>query len=182
MDENCITYQIDKENRLISLSDEWYPFAQKNKAAHLTAEMVLNKSMFVFVADRRCQHLYQLLIESAKRSKHTLRFPFRCDAPDRRRFMQMEIVASADESLSFKSCLLREEVREVVLLLDTDADRSDEFLIICSWCKRVKIDTQEWAEVEAAIEQLELFNAERLPELSHGICPKCYQETFMASL
>jgi hypothetical protein len=182
MDENCITYQIDKENRLIFLSDEWYPFAQQNKAAHLTREMVLNKSMFVFVTDRQCQHLYQILIENAKQSKRILKFHFRCDSPDRRRFMRMEIFACADESLFFKSCLLREELREPVLLLDADANRSDEFLIICSWCKKVMIDAQEWAEVEAAIEKLELFNTEKLPGLSHGICPKCYEEILMAPL
>lgn len=88
--------------------------------------------------------------------------------------MLMEIIPLEDESTGFKSCVVREEARDPVKLLDIDIDRSDEFLTICSWCKRIRVDKKNWVEVEQAIEQLGLFGASLLPQLSHEMCPRCY--------
>jgi len=171
----CITYHLDKENRIVYLSDEWQLFADENKASHLTAETVLNKSLYDFVTDRKSKHIYKMLVDRSTKSKKILQFSFRCDAPDRRRFMSMKIIPLEGGLVGFKSCIEREEHREPVLILDFDADRSDEVLVICGWCKKIKIDENNWVEVEAAIDTLELFENKSLPELSHGMCESCYE-------
>jgi hypothetical protein len=174
MKHNCITYHIDKDNRIILLSDEWEHFAVKNNASHLTVGAVLNNTIFDFIADSRCQLLYQMLIDRCRIEQRNLKFPFRCDAPEYRRFMLMEISPLKDGAIVFKSCIVREESREPVPILDVNTGRSDEFLKICSFCKKIEVDNN-WLDVENAIESLDLFNENIFPHLSHGVCQMCYE-------
>jgi len=175
MSENCVTYHIDKEQKIVFLNDNWHSFASKNRARHLTSRAVLNKSIFTFITDESCRHLYQMLITRCKKKQEAFELSFRCDSPDRRRFMLMKIIPLESESTGFRSCIIREETRSPIKLLDVDIDRSNEFVTICSWCKQIRVDNDNWVEVEEAIERLELFGASPLPQLTHGLCPVCYE-------
>jgi len=175
MSTNCITYHIDSSDRIIYLSESWQEFAVDNMAGILTSEYVLNRSIFDFFADEKVKHLYKMLIDRSRTEQVKLRLPFRCDAPDRRRYMAMEVYPLNSDVLVLRSCILREENRESIALLDESIDRSDEFLTICSWCKRVKLSDDDWREVEEAIESLRLFDDSVLPRLSHGMCSECFE-------
>ena len=59
-------------------------------------------------------------------------------------------------------------------LLDPSVRRNTEFVVVCSWCKRVKT-SGEWLEVEEAVRQLSLFYADDLPRISHGTCVDCLE-------
>jgi hypothetical protein len=43
---------------------------------------------------------------------------------------------------------------------------------MCAWCKRVDTDGC-WLELDQAIARQRLFEAQLLPEISHGICEDC---------
>jgi hypothetical protein len=92
----------------------------------------------------------------------------------------MEMMPDADAGVHFHNWLVREEERESVRLLEMTPERSDAILIICSWCKQVQLGEDTWAEVETAVQQLGLFEAMKLPQLSHGMCPDCAQ-TWLAA-
>ncbi len=177
MSKSCITYHINAEQRIVFLNDDWYSFAEKNKASYLTSDTVVNKPILQFITDESCRHLYQMLIKRCREKRKALRLPFRCDSPDRRRFMTMEIIPIEKGGIAFKSCVVKEESRGPVDLLDVDTDRSAEFVNICSWCKKVRVDGNNWREVEDAIDQMGLFGAVALPQLSHGMCPMCLENT-----
>jgi hypothetical protein len=70
--------------------------------------------------------------------------------------------------------------REPVRLLDADCDRNDEFVTICGWCKKVRLEDLSWVEVEEAVQQLRIFDALSLPRLSHGMCEPCHDEQIRA--
>ncbi len=137
--------------------------------------------MFEFVADPGNRHIYTLLMNRVRETGRSVNFSFRCDAPDLRRFMQMEIGALSNGGLAFVSRTVREETRKSIALLDSESPRSDELLGICSWCKKVRLDeADEWVEVEDAIKHLNLFESTLLPQLSHGVCPECYESALKA--
>ena len=142
----------------------------------LIGGVLLNESLLGSIADWRCQHLYKLLINRVILLKQTLKFPYRCDSSEFRRFMIMEIAPLENSITEFKSCVVREEAREPQLLLDPDIPRSSEFLLICSWCNKVNIDKSSWVEIEYAVKNIGLFNTELLPNLMHGVCPTCFQK------
>jgi hypothetical protein len=174
MHQTTIVYRIDSNNRIIEMDENWDRFALANDSPHLVRDRIVRKPLFELISDPLSRHLYQLLIERIKHTGKPISFNFRCDSPDRRRYMRMEMsYQDTCDGISFKSTTEREESRDSVELLSPQASRSDELVIICSWCKRIKIDDEEWEEIEQGVQRLGLFDADELPQLSHGMCPDC---------
>ncbi len=59
-------------------------------------------------------------------------------------------------------------VAERILGLRHELQQLEVLLPICSYCKRIRNDKDEWKALEAYIEQH--FDT----QFSHGICPECY--------
>ena len=91
----------------------------------------------------------------------------------------MKISQLDKATTEFVSTILKEETREPVELLDTSTHRiaGDQFLIICSVCKNIHIDSSEWVSVEEAVEKLKLFQSEKLPQLTQSLCYNCLDES-----
>ena len=60
-------------------------------------------------------------------------------------------------------------------LLDTNALHSDDLIHICGWCKRVDVGQENWEEIEEAVKTLGVFEQEKLPQITHGMCSDCYK-------
>ncbi len=165
-------YLIDKKNNIVSASHNFFFFAHKNEAPELTENTVIGKSLFRFIVGKETQHLYRILIDRVRKEKREVIIPFRCDGPDIRRFMELRIKKVKDDNVYFKGCLIKEEMRQRVVLLDALIPRKNNLLRMCSWCK--KVDTNGiWLEVEQAIKELDLFGSDALPGITHGICEAC---------
>lgn len=139
MDNLIVEYRIDRSDVLIDVNGEWTAFAFENGAPELTPEAVLDKPIWDFIRDRETRHLYRLILMEARESLATLRFPFRCDSPGKKRFHEMEITAGTDGSVRFRCRALRIEARESTSLFERGADRSDEYVTVCSWCRRIRM-------------------------------------------
>ena len=174
-DTPASVYALDSADRIRSANAQWDRFAKENDAPALVGEAIFGRSIWEYVEGPEVRHLYKMLMSSAREGR-TIRIPFRCDAPEKRRFMKLEIRPQADNGLELTAVLLREETRPRVALLDPRADRRDEFLSVCSWCRGVLVE-HRWVEVEAAIEELDLFG-DAMPRISHGICPDCVKKLY----
>ena len=119
-----------------------------------------------------------MLFDSARRQQSPLSVPLRCDAPELRRHLELTIVPEADGHLTIRSRTLQTKPRELVPLLDNQSERSNEFITMCSWCKKVEVEG-EWCEVEEAADRLGLLV--EVPHLTHGMCLPC-RDAFQLSL
>lgn len=171
-------YTIDASDLLASADPRWDAFARAGRAPWLERERVLGRSLWEFISDGETRHLYEIMLARVRANLAPIALPFRCDAPDRRRLMRLVIAPLARGSLQFDTMLEREEPRPRLALLDTEVPRSQDLLVVCSWCKRLQVPVGEWQEAEDAIARLGLFSAPRLPLLSHGICPACERSYF----
>ncbi len=174
MNESYTSYIINRENRIESVDDGWESFAEKNHGEELINERVVSRDISKVIACTRCQELYDMLIESIRVKQKAIHFPFRCDSPEARRYMTMEMAPLHQEKILFTSYLEKEYRRTPLALLDIMTARSDEIIMICSWCKRIRAEKDIWLEAEEAVEKMLLFNRSPLPQLSHGVCPSCY--------
>ena len=115
-----------------------------------------------------------MLLRRLRDEARQVELPFRCDAPQVRREMEIRIAAhSSGRVVLFSAHLRSEESRdEVQPMLDFQAPRGDDTVTMCGWCDRFEVDG-EWVEVEEAAAKLGLFNREELPAISHGVCPRC---------
>jgi hypothetical protein len=124
--------------------------------------------------------LQRMLVRRVRGEAGEVELPFRCDSPDARREMDIQIVpSSAGTLVQFKARLRSEESREFQPLLDPEAVRAAETIEMCGWCDRFRAGG-EWVEVEEAATRLKLFQRSELPAISHEVCPDC-AEMLMAA-
>jgi len=175
-------YRVDSEDKVVEVSPNWTEFARTNDAPESCLPGgIVERSLWDFIADKETKELYRLLIERVRRTGKSAEVRFRCDAPECRRFMEITLDRKEGEVVEFTSRIVRVEPRDAVPLLDVRQVRSEEFLTICSYCKRIWVGDEGWLEAEEAIQRLNLFQSSRLPQLTHGVCTDCY-EAVMAQL
>ena len=174
-DSKCV-YRLDSEHRIIFVNEVWTRFASDNHADHLCPEKVLSTSIWDHIADPATAELYRAILVRVAQENTAIRFPFRCDAPNARRYMEMQVSRLPKGSYEFASLIVRTERRGFQSLLSASVERGDDFIRSCSWCKRIAVPPQRWVEVEEAVQLLRLFDRPVLPKITHGICPQCHAE------
>lgn len=176
----ALAYQIDSADRIKAVSDEWISFAETNGGERLLPPGILNTSLWDWIVDPTTRMLYERLLSTIRRGAGTVRFNFRCDGPDLRRLLQMQIKVGANAEVDFQTTLIRSQPRLEIAVMDPASKKTEALLTICGWCMRIPLDGR-WVEIEAAIRILGLFEAAEVPRLSHGMCPEC-SAAIMATL
>jgi hypothetical protein len=173
LDQRSFIWVIDGADKIVRVNDDWLAFAQENSAPQLSASVVLDQPIWRFIQGQETSYLYQQIFSRVRAGVSPVKFPFRCDSPDCRRFMEMQLSLLPGDAIQFMAIMLREERRDPVDLLDASRDKTEEFLKVCSWCKRIDIPGQGWGEIEAAIGALDLFGHQPMPRMTHTICDSC---------
>lgn len=172
-DPRRFVYRIDAEDRIAYVNEHWDEFARENDALYLLGSEVLDLPLWSFLGQPDVRYLYRTLVAQIRATGRSVTLPFRCDSPAVRRFMEMTMSRIEGAGIEFSCRILRLEPREPVALLDPSATRSDEFIRMCSWCKRIALTEESWAEVEEAIRRLDLFGYVLMPQITHSICAAC---------
>lgn len=170
-----LSYVIDRSDRIVSVNDAWASFAKYNAGTDLMPPAVLGSSLWAAIQDATTRELYRLLLRRVRDGTSDLAFRFRCDSPEYRRLLEMRIQCGPEERVAFSTTEVVVEKRSAVPLLDTTQSRSEAMLKVCSWCMLVRLPDERWVEVEQAVAELHLFSVARLPQISHGICPRCFE-------
>ena len=120
-----------------SVTPEWLSFARENQAQHLSSDAVVGQPLLNFVTCHITRELYAVIIDRVRETRQAVVLPFRCDGPSVRRFMELDIRPDDGGRLRFAARTIREEQREAVPFFDPDVERTEAFVTVCSWCKRV---------------------------------------------
>ena len=169
---SVVAYCVDREDRLFGFNTAWSGLANRNGDASLESPRLVGGLLWDFL-DEETTQIYRRMLQRVRNGAPAIRFAFRCDAPDMRRLIAMEISATESGVVEFVVTPLVEQERLAVPLLDPAQPRSDGFVLICAWCKRIELPSDTWVEVEDAVPALGLFECDAFPRLSHGICPDC---------
>jgi len=173
-----VTYVIDGNGFIISTGEGWDRFASANDAPELTLGAVLGHPLLDFISDLETRYFYKVIIGKVRSMDKSVTLPFRCDSPELRRYMEMDIAPAGGGEVRFACRLLRKVEREPLELIRAADRHSEEFLHMCSWFKKVMISEGEWTEPEDAITRMALFQAALLPRITHITCPDCSVEVF----
>ena len=173
LDQRSFIWTIDGADKIVHVNDAWLAFALENTAPQLTTALVLDQLIWRFIQGQETSYLYQQIFRRVRAGKSSVTFPFRCDSPDCRRFMEMQLSLLPGAAIQFTAHILREEWRAHIDLLDASRNRSGELVTVCSWCKKINIPGQGWGEIEAAIAALDLFGHHTSPRMTHTICDSC---------
>jgi hypothetical protein len=175
-DDREFVYWIDTENRVVKVNEAWRDFAKENQAGHLREKTVKPAPLWSFIQGREMKYMFGVMLDKVRRGEGPLVVPFRCDAPDRRRFMEQTIKRTEDGLVEVRCRMLKEEVREPMALLAETGERTDQLIYCCGWCKKFEVSTGKWVEVEVVVQERSLFSEVDLPLISHGACPECVDQ------
>ncbi|HVF57694.1 MAG TPA: hypothetical protein VM934_16185 [Pyrinomonadaceae bacterium] len=168
-----ILYRLNHWDEIIFVNEGWTSFALSNDGPDLVPDRVLRRPLWNFITDVTTQALYRDILDKV-RAGHTLRFTFRCDAPERERLYEMTVSPQAGEVVQFETQLLWSQERPTQNLIARDAPRSLDLLHICGWCLRVDTGGPTWQGIEEAVNSLRLFERSEFPKLLHEMCDDCY--------
>ena len=166
-------YTLDHLNRVIDVDDAWLQYAQENRAPELTRERVVGRSVLGFVGGKATRRLYEALYRRVRAGAGPVEIPFRCDSPNRFRFMNLVLRAGRQGIIECEGVLIREQDRPYFSILDRYFPRSDERLPTCSLCKRIQAYGSRWLVLEEAIRELKLFGSLNAPHLEQTVCDEC---------
>lgn len=175
MDAPTIVYLIDAEDRIVSVNGAWNDFASENDGTAVLAEHVVGRNLFDFITDTSTQHIYRQMLARI-RGGTDVQFSYRCDSPDCRRLMEMQVRgADAHGGVEFRSITLEAHAREPQLLPQADGATEMEPASLqraCGWCNRLDVNGT-WMEIEDALPRLGLMEHPTAPMVTHGICADC---------
>jgi hypothetical protein len=198
MDTEVFEYVIDASDVITHVNDAWKVFAEENEASGL-GDRVVGSWLWQHLEGVEVKHLFRSLLERVRERRQVVRVPFRCDAPELRRHMMLEVCPLPDDSIQFLSWVVEEADRPKVALLEADRELDPDRLVrMCAWCKRIDAASivpgtpeavesgsslvgsetvgtfsGDWQDLETALSELELFHFHPLPRITHGVCPDC---------
>ncbi|MGM0596984.1 MAG: hypothetical protein ACQES9_08105 [Myxococcota bacterium] len=169
-------YHLDQDNNLCWFSDNWNKFALENKGGEeVLAENLKGKSLWSQIKDDETRQIYLDLVNKVRKTGNSLSVNAYCDSPELKRKLKIIISPLADNGIRFESRFIKLTPRKRLAILDVDVPRNEEFIKICSFCKNIEVQSEQWKTTEEAIDHLDLFKQEILPQLTHTICPTCYK-------
>ena len=134
------------------------------------------KSILTIISDPTLRNLMDLLFKSVWHKGGPVVLGYRCDTPTLRRKCEMKVRRTTENGrscLDVRNIVLEVESRPLLELLVDTRPTSDDFVVVCSWCKSARCEDLQWREIEQALPLLGLLDGRPLPALSHGICPDC---------
>jgi hypothetical protein len=149
-----LEYTIDAEDVFVDIEGDWR-----------------GRSMWSAVDGAEAHTLWKALLERARQGNGEIRLRYRCDTPTERRRFEVVLRGAPDGSVTFAHRPLERTARTAVRALEDDVPRDDELLKMCSWCGRVVGPDGSWLEIE----ELDVMDTPRLPRVTHGICPDCFE-------
>lgn len=173
--EGNIVYRINPEHKIVFVNEYWYQFASENNAPELTAASVLDQSLWSFLRHGDSRDIYTEILKKFHPNKNVV-FRFRCDSPDYKRLLEMNISADDNGEIQFETRILQIEKLRKENFVDSEFGRTSEMLRVCSWCKRFDVGQENWEEIEKAVNSLGFFENNGLPQLTHGMCQSCYEQ------
>ena len=170
-----ITYQIDQEDYLQHMNEQWDSFAFENKGEQLSSTKVINRSLWEFITGTDVRRIYQVLLQRVRASKKAVRFPYRCDSPEMKRYMHMSIVpfqTGSDIQMYSREIKLVPQKSIANLHFVNDHNTLLKAYLRCSMCNGYYING-EWIEIEDAVQRENIFDVDGRILVMSSVCGKC---------
>lgn len=169
------TYRVDESDCLVEVGHHWRQFAHRNGGAGLQPGSVLRTSLWNHITGLENRLVYAQILRHVRETRRAFQFCFRCDSPDRRRAMRMEVNPAGAGQCDFTTVILQERTRPYWGLLDPLSPKEEQILLICNWCMRVQAGPSVWYEDTDARLKLRLQDRAIWPRPVFTICPDCLE-------
>ena len=162
-------YWLDQKFRIIHTCSNWDMFAIKNEGFGAVSTIVTGTPLLDFIIGNHTRLWMKNLLEKSFDSFVPIVKPYRCDAPEEKRYMEMTLQNTGEKILEITHKIV--ETRKIdphvgcQYSLDTHKRR-----LRCSICNRILLN-EHWMDVELAY--ADGLVAKPPVPVSYGICEEC---------
>ena len=142
------SYWLDAENRMVRVGSDWDRFASENDGDKVLAAHVLGRPIWDFIRGDVTRMWYEAVIKLCRLRGSSLGRPYRCDTPNKRRFMQMAIVPEESGLLRFDHTILSVEPIRPPVYFRAALHAEGVPSMRCSMCGHISRDGSKWLEPE----------------------------------
>jgi hypothetical protein len=170
-----VCYEIDGQDVIRSVNEAWLQFAVANGANRLGLDDVLGRCLWDYIPDPDTLALYRMLVGHVRESGRNVGFTYRCDSPDLRRVMRMQVKLLENGWIEFRSVVRRHEERDRAVFFAAATTGAKQFAFRCSLCNRLRF-RGEWMEVPDAISEGKILDTDSTLQVAYAICERCGKE------
>lgn len=163
-----LQYSICKDDVLIGVSAEYAQFARASDGDALGLAGYLGRNLLDVIEGDSTRDFWRNVFAEVRRRRQAKRVRYRCDAPDTRRFMMVEIEPGRGGELSLAHRLLRTEPLPVALRFSSSPAAVS---VRCSLCNHVR-HNDVWRSSDAAWMAGLLRNCSP-NSVTYVVCPHC---------
>src|SRR3954462_12082937 len=85
-------YRTDPDGKIIFVDEGWCAFARENGAPeYAVPEALYGRELLSFISEPTTLHIYSVLMQRVMNHRQWIKLPFRCDAPEVRRWLELEM-------------------------------------------------------------------------------------------
>src|SRR5512142_2158917 len=111
------SYDLDVSLRLVSVDAAWRDFAVANGAPELVPPRIIGVSVLSAISDPTTALVYRHLFDRVQACREPVVFPIRCDSPEMRRYLELEL-SPRPAGFRVRSTVVRTEPRPAQGLLE----------------------------------------------------------------
>lgn len=165
------SYVIDGSYRIIEVHSNWDRFAKDNYGDRsILRQNIIGKNVMEFIKGDSVRMWYESIIELAKNLGIHITRPYRCDSPDKKRFMEMEVIPLKNGNVIINHYLIKEEQMKgnphSPFVYGNSEDRNT--ITRCTICNRF-LHRNQWIELEEAVKHYDF----RIITITDIVCNDC---------
>lgn len=142
-------YFIDDNLRIINVGGEWDEFAINNEGDDIVFSKIEGKSLLNYIKGDPTKMWIQTIIQLVKLKEEPIERPYRCDSPEIKRYMSMNISAESKYVLKFEHKILKVEPKtQTTLIKHFDNKSITNIYKRCSICGKI-LFSGKWKEPDA---------------------------------
>ena len=145
-----VEYHLDAKDRITGVNEEWDRFANRNGGDHLQSEALIGRSLHDFISGDVTKMFVNALLQSTRVTGKERTINYRCDSPDVKRYMAMDILPSGQGRLVSRHRTIQEVKMSTAITLVTATRASGVFIKRCSMCNRLSRNGESEVEPDAA--------------------------------
>lgn len=164
------TYWLDRNNKIIKVSNNWNKFALENNGKDVLSEKILGHSLLEYVVGDNTKMWIETLLQLARIKSNGIIKEYRCDSPREKRYMIMELKMLGDGTLKVEHTIKKiESYSQELNFLYSNTKLKSKLYQRCSICNKVLYEGN-WTEPNELSEDLTDSNE---IQVIYNVCPNC---------
>ncbi|NWF36219.1 hypothetical protein [Mariprofundus sp. KV] len=144
------SYWVDRHYTIAKVGADWDKFAIENGGEELVSPQIIGQNLFSYIASDTTRMYLRLILDHVWHIHHQANKPYRCDSPEIKRFMQMQISIDDENLLRLDHYLLATEPNSPPVHFSGIRSQNSNLIRRCSMCNRINV-AFSWVDADLAL-------------------------------